>query len=84
MATLRLPAVKIGTVQAMAEENESGMEKLIKIRLTKEELDSAEAAAIKAGYNPKYARRTGSRLLRTPRIRAAIESLIREREGTDQ
>jgi len=48
------------------------MEKLLKIKLTKEELDRGEWAAIQAGYNPKYARRTASRLLRTPRIRAAM------------
>lgn len=34
------------------------MEKLLDIKLTKEELDRGEAAAIRAGYSPKNARRT--------------------------
>ena len=49
------------------------MEKLLKIKLTKEQLDICEAAAIEAGYSPKSARRTGARLFRTPRIQRAIE-----------
>jgi phage terminase small subunit len=54
------------------------MEKLLKIKLTKEELDISEAAAIEAGYSPKSARRTGARLLRTPKIRRAIERRLAE------
>jgi len=54
------------------------MEKLLKIKLTKEELDESEAAAIAAGYSPKSARRTGARLFRTPRIQRAIERRLAE------
>jgi len=56
------------------------MDKLLRIRLTKEELDRAERAAIAAGYSPKSARRTGSRLLRTPKIRAKLRALGLELE----
>ena len=56
------------------------MEKLLDIKLTKEELDHGEAAAIRAGYSPKNARRTASRLLRTPKIREAIIDRLAEQE----
>ena len=48
------------------------MVKLLDIKLTKQELDAGEQAAIKAGYSPKNARRTASRLLRTPAIREEL------------
>ena len=51
------------------------MTELLKIKLTKEELDRAEAACIRAGYSPKNARRTASRFLRTPHIREIIDKV---------
>jgi len=51
-------------------------------RLPKEVLDAGEAAAIKAGYSPKSARRTASRLMRTPRIIEEIRRRLHERERT--
>ena len=44
-------------------------------RLTKEEADIAERAAIVAGYSPKSARVIGCRLLRLPEIQARIKYL---------
>lgn len=58
----------------------SVMQKLLDIKLTKEELDRGEAAAIRAGYSPKNARRTASRLLRTPAVRARIAEGLKQRE----
>jgi len=46
------------------------MSKLLKIKLTREELDRAEQAAIAARYSAKSAQRAGARLLRTPAVRA--------------
>lgn len=54
-----------------------------KITLTKEELDRGEAAAIQAGYSPKNARRTAARLLRDPRVRAAIDERIEAQEEAE-
>ena len=47
-------------------------------RLTKQEADSAERAAIAAGYSPKSARAIGCRLLRRPDIQARIADLQRK------
>jgi len=58
------------------------MTKPLKIKLTKEELDRGERAAIAAGYSPRNARRTAARLLRTPKIREAIGQFMRERKAT--
>ena len=58
------------------------MAELLKIKLTKEELDRAEVACIRAGYSPKNARRTASRFLQTPCIREIIDKAkAMEEEG---
>ena len=49
-------------------------------RLTKEEADWAEDAAIRAGYEPKKARAIGCRLLRDPRILGRIAYLAQHPE----
>ncbi len=40
---------------------------------------SGTEAAIAAGYSPKTAKNQGSRLAQLPKVRAAIESIIREK-----
>lgn len=43
----------------MTKGDEIDMEKLLKIKLTREELDRAEAAALAAGYNPRQLQDAG-------------------------
>jgi phage terminase small subunit len=49
-------------------------------RLTKEEADEAERAAIAAGYSPKSARAIGCRLERMPQIQARMKYLAKHPE----
>jgi phage terminase small subunit len=49
-------------------------------RLSKNEADRAEQAAIAAGYSPKSARAIGCRLLRRPEIQARMKYLLKHPE----